>query len=94
MVGEWPEPCQVDQIDSKTGRGIRLSEVERRRQYLDKMIGEAEVFRPLVEECLDDDPAKRPTIEVVSERIQEIKVNYTDYHPRNEVTLIYCTIHL
>ena len=26
------------------------------------MIGEAEVLRPLVEECLDDDPAVRPTI--------------------------------
>jgi len=29
------------------------------------MRGEAEVLRPLVEECLDDDPAVRPTIAAV-----------------------------
>ena len=48
-------------------------EVERRQQYLDKMIGGAEVLRPLVEECLDDDPAVRPTIATVCERIQVSK---------------------
>ena len=37
------------------------------------MIGEAEVLRPLVEECLDDDPSVRPTIATVCERIQVSK---------------------
>ena len=41
---------------------MALSKVERHQQYLDKMIGEAEVLKTLVEECLDDDPAVRPTI--------------------------------
>ena len=35
---------------------------------------------PLVEEYLDDDPAKRPTIEEVSERIEQIKTIHVDHH--------------
>ena len=69
----WPRPLDQVQFDPKTRRRVALSEVERRQQYLDKMIGEAEVLRPLVEECLDDDPAVRPTIATVCERIQVSK---------------------
>ena len=58
VVGEWP---------------ILFSDVEQRQQYLDKMPGEAAVLRPLIEECLNGDPARRPTIAVVSTRIQENK---------------------
>ena len=50
--------------------------VEQRQQHLDKMIEEAEVLRRLVEECLDDDPAVRPTIASVCERIQVSKDVY------------------
>ena len=50
--------------------------VERCQQHLDKMIEEAEVLRQLVEECLDDDPAVRPTIASVCERIQVSKDVY------------------
>ena len=70
---QWPRPIDAMQFDPKTRRKIALLEVERRQQYLDKMIGEAEVLRPLVEECLDDDPAVRPTIATVCERIQVSK---------------------
>ena len=67
---QWPRPTQSIQFDPKTRKMMALSEVERRQQYLDKMIDEAEVLRPLVEECLDYDPAVRPTIATVCERIQ------------------------
>ena len=70
---QWPSPSKQVQFDPKTRRRVALSEVERRQQYLDKMIGEAEVLRPLVEECLDDDPAVRPTIATVCERIRVSK---------------------
>ena len=67
---QWPKPTDAIQFDPKTRKRVALSEVERRQQYLDKMmIGEAEVLRPLVEECLDDDPAVRPTMATVYERI-------------------------
>ena len=52
----------------------RLSDVS--STCMDKMIGEAEVLRPLVEECLDDDPAVRPSIATICERIQASKDTY------------------
>jgi len=73
---QWPRPVDSIQFDPKTRKRLALSEVERRQQYLDKMIGEAEVLRSLVEECLDDDPAVRPTIATVCERIQVSKDAY------------------
>ena len=63
-----------------------MLEVERRQQYLDKMIGEAKVLRPLVEECLDDDPAVRPTIATVCKRIQMSKDAYEC--PQDVITVL------
>ena len=87
VVWEWPT------LGPKTRKSVPLSEVERRQQYLDKMIGEVKVLRPLVEECLNDDPTRRPTIEVVSKRIKEIKKDYMDRHPITKVTLVPSLVH-
>ena len=92
VVGKWPVPSDQVEVDPKTRRRVALSEVERRQQYLDKMIEEAEVLRPLVEECLDNDPARRPTIEIVSERIKVMKKYYMDRHPETKVTLVHCVV--
>ena len=73
---QWPRPIDQVQFDPKTRRKVALLEIERRQQYLNKMIGEARVLRPLVEECLDDDPAVRPTIATVCERMQVSKDAY------------------
>ena len=85
---QWPRPAESIQFDPKTRRKIALLEVERRQQYLDKMIGEAEVLRQLVEECLDDDPAVRPTIATVCERIQVSKDVYMKEAPQNVITVL------
>ena len=84
---QWPSPIEQVQFDPKTRKMMALSEVERRQQYLDKMIGEAEVLRPLVEECLDYDPAVRPTIATVCERIQVSKDAYMKECPQDVITL-------
>ena len=84
---QWPSPSEQVEFDPKTRTRVALSEVERRQQYLDKMIGEAEALRPLVEECLDDDPAVRPTIETVCERIRVRKNTYMKEPPQNVITL-------
>ncbi|XP_065908853.1 uncharacterized protein [Dysidea avara] len=84
---QWPKPINQTQYDPKTRRKVALLEVERRQQYLDKMRGEAEVLRPLVEECLDDDPAVRPTITAVCERIQVSKDVYMKESPQDVITL-------
>ena len=67
---QWPSPSSQVQFDPKTRKMSALSEVERRQEYLDKMIGEAKVLRSLVEECLDYDPVVRPSIATVCERIR------------------------
>ena len=84
---QWPSPYDLVQFDPKTRRKVALLEVERRQQYLDKMIGEAEVLRRLVEECLDDDPAVRPTIATVCESIQVSKDVYMKEAPQECITL-------
>ena len=83
---QWPRPTDAMQFDPKTRRKIALLEVERRQQYLDKMIGEAKVLRRLVEECLDDDPAVRPTIATVCKRIQMSKDAYEC--PQDVITVL------
>ena len=84
---QWPSPSEQVEFDPETRTRVALSEVERRQEYLDKMIGEAEVLRPLVEECLDDDPAVRPTIATVSEGIQVSKDAYMREAPQDVITL-------
>ena len=84
---QWPSPSKNVEFDPKTRKMMALSEVERRQQYLDKMIGEAEVLRPLVEECLDYDPVVRPTITTVCERIQVNKDSYMKELPQDLITL-------
>ena len=85
---QWPRPTVQVQFDPKTRRRVALSEVERRQEYLDKMVGETEVLRRLVEECLDDDPAVRPTIATVCERIQVSKDVYMKEVPQDIITVL------
>ena len=88
VVGEWPVPSSPVKRVPETRKLMALSEVERRQQYLDKMIGEAEVLKPLVEECLDNDPARRPTIEIVSESMRQTKTICVDGHSETKVTYV------
>ena len=85
---QWPRPTEQVQFDPKTRKKVALLEVERRQQHLDKMIGEAEVLRRLVEECLDDDPAVRPTIASVCERIQVSKDVCMKECPQDVITVL------
>ena len=83
----WPRPSKNVKFDAMTRKRMALSEVERRQQYLDKMIGEAEVLRPLVEECLDDDPSLRPPIMTICERIHVSKNTYTKETSQDVISL-------
>ena len=92
IIGDWPKPTEPVVATSKDEVKVSrtVSEIERRQQYLDKMIGEAEVLRPLVEECLDNDPAVRPIIATVCERIKEIRENYVQNHPEKRACITAC----
>ena len=84
---QWPRPSDQVRFDPNTRKMVALSEVERRQHYLNKMEGDAEVLRPLVEECLDNDPNMRPTITAVCERIQVSKDGHTKESPQDVITL-------
>ena len=84
---EWPHPVDQVQFNPKTRKRVALSEVERRQQYLDRMTGEAERLKPLVEGCLDSDPRVRPRIEDVCERIQLGKSNCSSEFPQDYIIL-------
>jgi len=88
---QWPTPLEQVQFDPETRKRVALSEVERRQHYLDKMTGEGEVLRPLVKECLDDDPAVRPIIAIICKRIQSDNIlskeslkNFIILHQKNK----------
>ena len=68
-MGKWPIPTPLAKFDPVTPQVRGFSEVERRQEHLDKMRGEAEMLRPMVEACLDNDPVKRPSILELSMRI-------------------------
>ena len=79
---EWPTPTAVKQKDPFTKKMVTLTEAERRQQYLDKMTGKASGLRKMVEQCLDDDPDERPTIQEVSITIKPLKVSiFCNYIP-------------
>ena len=72
--GKWPKPAALTKFDPVTRQAKAYTEVERRQEHLDKMTGEAELLRPLVEVCLDNDPVKRPSIVELSGKIKLLKV--------------------
>ena len=74
VSGKWPKPTVMAKFDPVTRQAKAFTEVERRQEHLDKMRGEAEMLRPLVEACLDNDPVKRPSIVELSEKIKPLKV--------------------
>ena len=80
--GEWPRPKDQSLVIYKISKKI---EAQRRLLYLDKMIGEAAALRPLVEECLNDDPSKRPTMANVSSKIKGMKKDCIVEHSEMKV---------
>jgi len=68
----WPQPSSWVQFDSD-GIRIVVTEVTRRKHYLDRMNKDAADLKPLVVACLNDNPKNRPLIEQVSLQIKRAK---------------------
>ncbi|XP_065893295.1 uncharacterized protein [Dysidea avara] len=70
---EWPTPTAAVKYDPKTRRLKAFTEVERRRKYLDKMVGkQTDELKLLVSCCLDDDPKMRPNTTNLSDSLKVI----------------------
>ena len=70
---EWPKPLHYVVTDPKTRKLVALSEVERRQEHVEKIRGTPVDLRNLVEQCLENDPSRRPPISDVSERMRRMK---------------------
>lgn len=76
---EWPEPENQVKRNSRNGKLTALSEVQRHKKYLDKMKDGAEMLKPLVKLCLDDNPLKRPETAVVFKKLEPFKVSIASF---------------
>ena len=62
---EWPTPSVKAKFEPVTKKSITFSEVQRRRQYLNKMTR----LEKTIKSCLSDDPSERPTMNAVAGKI-------------------------
>ena len=69
----WSEPTDRNQFNPDTNVWEVISEVKRRQQYLDEMIGGAADLKPLVISCLDDNPNNQPHVAQISMTIKRVK---------------------
>jgi len=58
---KWP---RISVLRKFNPRGVTLSEIEKRQEHLEKIEAEFSVLKSLVVECLDNDAAARPTMEM------------------------------
>ena len=72
-TGQWPTPKSWSQVDPKTNKRIFLSEIERRKQYIDMICESDADLKPLVMSCLDDVPKLRPLVIDISETMRKMK---------------------
>ena len=78
---EWPTPKQPVVGDQKTRVLIALSELERRENYMLKLIDRPGSIpnrvKDLITQCLSNYPDDRPKIQAVTERLAAIKSQYS-----------------
>ena len=67
ITQQWPVPSPLSIVDLKSGKEITVSEVERRKQYIDQISKES--LKQLVIACLNNDQARRPLISLINERV-------------------------
>jgi len=72
---EWPTPSGPKKRDPVTEKLVALSETERRQKYLNKMTGETAVLKEMVQQCLSDNPKRRPPIQDMSGSLELLKVS-------------------
>ena len=70
---QWPSLTSYIKFDSDGTKRI-LTELERRQQHLDEMVGANEDLKPLAISCLDDNPNDRPLVGEALEEIKQVKM--------------------
>ena len=78
---QWPTLKLQSEIDSKQQK--ILSEVERRKEYIDMMSGSDVGLKPSVLSCLENDSRSRPTAAELSDKIKIMKEEYSKLTTRD-----------
>ena len=78
VTHEWPAPLPETQYNPELRRKVVLSEVDRRKAYLDQIQKPPEL-KVLIENCLDDGPELRPDITKVVNDLGRLRQNYSSF---------------
>ena len=71
VTHEWPNPSQPTYL--KGSKIMGRSELERRGRYCEMFTAEEKIFLPVVHQCLENAPDKRPSSAVLVEELQRIE---------------------
>ena len=72
VTHEWPEPCLPTHY--KGGQLIALDEFQRRERYIEMFTAqEKQLFLPTVRRCLEYQPNKRPSSEMLVQELRRIE---------------------
>ena len=72
----WPTPVPSKTAGDEANEPVVLTEAQRRKKYLDMMIGKGiVVLKNLIERCLSNDPNLRPTVEEMSDLVMQLHVS-------------------
>ena len=80
ITQQWPTPTAYMEFDLISGKKVLVSEVERRRNYLDTLALTAAELQPLAVSCLDTDPDNRPPVTTVLSTLKAVKSNQVDHN--------------
>ena len=75
---KWPQLAPLIDFNPDTNERIVLTELQRRQQYLDEMLGVYADLKSLVISCLDDNPKQRPLVTKALLKIKRIKDTYEE----------------
>ena len=71
----WPSPESAVKRNSRNDKLIALSEVQRRKKYLDDMKDGTAMLKPLAKLCLDNNPIRHPQMAVIFTMLEPFKVS-------------------
>ena len=87
---QWPTPKAMKLLDSKTGKVVALTELQRRETYLLKF-QQFPALKELVCKCLHDFPKERPSITEVLEGLQTVHWDLA-YHEKDDIIQLYNSV--
>ena len=73
ITHQWPTPTAPTYTDPESHELLPRSEVERRSSFFDKFEEEALSLKPLLMQCLKNDPKARPTIVKICDSLLKLK---------------------